>query len=129
MPRFNDGGVSIPPWCVGEGRFGEGFRENVWVGVGVIREAGLCVAVVGARGTIGCGSDFLLTGGKNCCKLGCSGWVWVVLFWECCFGKVEGLRKAGCVVEFGCCAWCYYVISPTSNRFPLIMSTPLGGLV
>ena len=55
MPRFNDGGVSIPPWSVGEGPFGEGFRENVWVGVGVGREAGLCVAVVGARGTIGCG--------------------------------------------------------------------------
>ena len=66
VPRFNDGGVSIPPWSVGEGPFGEGFRENVWVGVGVGREAGLCVAVVGARGTIGCGSDLLLTGGKNC---------------------------------------------------------------
>ena len=66
MQRFNDGGVSMPPWSVGEGPFGEGFRENVWVGVGVGREAGLCVAVVGAHGTIGCGSDLLLTGGKNC---------------------------------------------------------------
>ena len=37
VPRFNDGGVSIPPWSVGEGRFGEGFRENVWVGVDVGR--------------------------------------------------------------------------------------------
>ena len=50
------------------GRFGEGFRESVWVGVGVGRQAGWCVAVkiVGARGTARCGSDLLLTRGKTC---------------------------------------------------------------